>query len=160
MASDADSWAPEREDPVYETAVRLLARREHARAELARKLAERGFDDGATQAALDRLESQHYLSDERFAGQFVRERSQRGQGPLKLRAELYRRGLDEAVIDRAIEAAEADWWALAREVRQRRFGDDRPAPRDQRERARQARFLEQRGFSAAQVRAALNDEEL
>ena len=58
-----------------------------------------------------------------------------------------------AEVDAALEAAAEDWAAIAREVRRKRFGVSPPG--DYRERARQARFLQYRGFSAEQIRAAL-----
>ena len=97
------------------------------------------------EAALERLESEGLLSDSRFAEAFVRSRIARGQGPVRLRHELRRRGLDAAHIDLALESAEVDWNAHAEDVLLRRFGDSTPV--DARDRARRIRFLQQRGFS-------------
>ncbi|HEX6992825.1 MAG TPA: regulatory protein RecX [Gammaproteobacteria bacterium] len=134
-------------------AVALLARREHSRRELERKLAVRGFRLPLVAETLDRLEQSGLLSGQRFISGFIASRAERGSGPAKIRAELAQRGIrpDEAAA--AIAAADVDWAALARRVRTKRFGD--PPPRDYAERARQARFLNGRGFEPEHIDAAL-----
>ena len=146
-------------DPQDEAACRrlaldLLARREHSRLELERKLAARGFEDGAIGAALDRLEAANALSTARFGESFVRSRVARGQGPARIRAELEQRGVSGGAAAELLAEAEVDWIAAAREARRKRFGPVPPA--DYTERARQARFLERRGFDGAAIRAALD----
>src|ERR1700712_2233975 len=69
------------------TAIGLLARREHAQSEIKRKLRDRGYDNELTLAVIDDLTRQRLLSDERFAAMFIRSRAERGQGPVRLRAE-------------------------------------------------------------------------
>jgi len=146
-------------DPADEAACRrlaldLLARREHSRLELERKLASRGFHAPVVAGALDRLEAAGALSTERFGASFVRSRIARGQGPLRIRLELEQRGVASHSAAELLEQAEVDWNEAAREVRRKRFGQ--AAPRDFKERARQARFLEQRGFGSSAIRAALD----
>jgi regulatory protein len=135
-------------------AVRLLARREHSRAELARKLGRRGVPEDLVAATLEALGARRLQSDTRYAETLVASRIGRGQGPVRIRRELAEQGVSAAEIDAALDAAEADWFELAREVRRRRFGA--APPTDWNERARQARFLEYRGFSGEQIRAALD----
>lgn len=135
------------------TALDLLSRREHSRAELRTKLGERGHADADITATLDRLVTEGLQSDARFAEQFVTSRCGRGQGPLRIRAELVQRGVEGALVEAALSLDEADWQALAAQARVRKFGA--ALPRDMREQARQACFLAQRGFSTAQIRAAL-----
>jgi len=134
-------------------ALELLARREHSRHELARKLAQRGFADHVVGSALDELERTGALADARFADSFVRSRIAKGQGPQRIRAELAQRGITDSEADEGLAAAEVDWLAAIRAVRAKRFGPE--LPRDYAERARQARFLQYRGFDGAQIRAAL-----
>ena len=146
-------------DPADEAACRrlaldLLARREHSRLELERKLASRGFHAPVVAGALDRLEAAGALSAERFGASFVRSRIARGQGPLRIRMELEQRGVASDAAAELLGQAEVDWNEAAREVRRKRFGQ--AAPRDFKERARQARFLEQRGFGSSAIRAALD----
>jgi regulatory protein len=145
------------EDPVARAeaqAVRFLTRRDYARRELSERLSTRGHGRAAIDAALERLDELGYLDDTRFAEQFVRSRIERGAGPVKIRAELSRRGVESEVCERALAGADCDFRSLALEVRIRRFGPE--TPKDLPEKARQARFLAQRGFAGDQVRHAVD----
>ncbi|MGR4069866.1 regulatory protein RecX [Billgrantia sp. C5P2] len=137
-------------------AIRLLARREYSRAELAQRLAARAHSPEAIDASLDELAGEGLQSDARFAESFLRSRVMRGQGPLKVRAELERRGLERSLIAKTLaeaeQAGEVDWFELATEVLARRFTHSGDSPR---ERARRERFLASRGFGFEQIRHAL-----
>ncbi|MCE8016687.1 regulatory protein RecX [Halomonas sp. MCCC 1A17488] len=137
-------------------AIRLLARREYSRAELTQRLASRAHPTEAIDACLDALAEAGLQSDARFAESFLRSRVMRGQGPLKVRAELERRGVERGLIAAALAEAEregeVDWFELAREVLERRFSGPGDTPR---ERARRERFLAARGFDFEQIRHAL-----
>lgn len=133
-----------------------MARREHSLAELRDKLAAREFPPAEVAELLDSLAAAGLASDERFAESFVRSRIRKGQGPLRIRAELQRRGIEAMLADAALEEV-CEWGALAREVRQRRFGAEAPAGFE--ERARQMRFLEYRGFTSGQIRASFTAED-
>ena len=135
------------------SAVELLARREHSRRELTRKLGTRGFADDIIAGVLDDLERSGALADERFTDTFVRSRVSKGQGPQRNRAELAQRGIGSAAADEVLRGGEVDWLQTIRAARRKRFGPE--LPRDYAERARQARFLQYRGFSSEQIRAAL-----
>jgi regulatory protein len=127
----------------------LLARREHSLAELREKLTARGFGPAEIEPALAGLAQQGLADDSRFLDAFVASRIRKGHGPLKIRADLVGRGIASETIARSLAEGQ-DWSALAREVRIRRFGAK--APKDFRDRARQSRFLEYRGFTAEQIR--------
>jgi regulatory protein len=135
------------------TALDLLARREHSRRELTRKLGARGYPDDMIASALDGLERSGALAEARFTESFVRARVAKGQGPARIRAELAQRGVADDNVEGALREAGVDWLATIRTVRRKRFGPE--LPRDFCERARQARFLEYRGFGSAEIRAAL-----
>jgi regulatory protein len=134
-------------------AVELLARRDHSRAELERKLAAHGFPAAVIATVLDALESKGLVGGVRFADSFVRTRVAKGKGPMRIRAELAERGIDGACATSALAAEDVDWAEAARVARRKRFGA--AVPRDFKERARQTRFLQYRGFDSAQIRAAL-----
>lgn len=102
---------------------------------------------------LDALEARGFLCDERFTEQYVGSRLDRGQGPLRILAELRRRGIGGATAKEAIERDDGFWSERASRARRGRFGD--AVPDDDREWIRQARFLERRGFTAEQIRSAL-----
>ena len=143
---------PDKSRPsAYSKALGLLVRREHSRRELGRKLRQGGYGQDEADEALARLGEQHYQDDARFAEVLIRSRIAQGYGPARLRAELKSHGLPDARIRDWLEAAEADWEALAAEQLRRRYGaPSRTA--DAAEGRRRAQFLLRRGFSAATVR--------
>jgi regulatory protein len=131
-------------------AVALLARRDFASGELHERLTARGFDAQAASAALAELAAQGVLSDERYAHNYVAYHAGRGQGPIRIAAQLRRCGLPEELVDAAL-ASGPDWHALARRARSAKFG--RQPPASWADKARQARFLRYRGFSSDHIRA-------
>ncbi|MFZ5654856.1 MAG: regulatory protein RecX [Pseudomonadota bacterium] len=134
-------------------ALRRLARREHSRRELGRRLAREGDERAPVDAVLDELAQRGLQSDARFAEAVVASRVRRGQGELRIRHELAEAGVAAEVIDAALERAAVDWVALAAAVCRRKFGYGRASAWA--EQARRARFLGQRGFDGAVIRAAL-----
>ena len=149
-----DTAAAEADERTVRTAaLALLAGRDFGRAELVRRLAKRGYAAAVVSTVVDGLVAERLLSETRFVEQFIRQHAGRGHGPVRIRAELRERGVPESEIEAGLEAAGEDWARIARGTRRRRFGFSSPA--DYRERARQARFLQYRGFSADHIRAAL-----
>ena len=145
--------AESNEQTVRTAALRLLAGRDFARRELAARLIRRGYPEPIVEAVVERLAAERLQDEGRFTGQFVARQAGRGHGPARIRMELRERGVPDADVEAALEASGVDWSGLARSQRRRRFPG--PPPRDFRERAKQARFLQYRGFSADQTRAAL-----
>lgn len=133
----------------------MLARREHSRLELSRKLSVRGFDSDEVDRVLAELADEGLLSDSRFAETFARERTAKGYGPRRICQELGDRGIGEHVIERYVDSHAPEWDERIGAVRAKRFGS--VVPKAFRERARQARFLEYRGFTAEQIRRVLTD---
>jgi regulatory protein len=129
-------------------ALRYLVRREHSRAELARKLAPRAESPEALQVLLDHLVSRKQLSDERFAQERARSLS-RKYGPAKIRQDLRHRGIADEVIEQLSPENEAE---RARAILARKY---RQPAASREERARQARFLQGRGFSYEAIKKAL-----
>ncbi|MGD8615711.1 MAG: regulatory protein RecX [Gammaproteobacteria bacterium] len=134
-------------------ALRLLARREHSVLELCHKLAARGFADEVIGGAVEQLSRQNLLSDRRFADAYVRGRADRGFGPLRIQAELRERGIATSLMTETLMELSGGWVESAARQRDKRFGPGVPA--DKRERAKQMRFLQQRGFTAEQIRTVL-----
>ena len=104
---------------------------------------------------LDRLVRQRLLSDERFAGQYLSSRQRRGYGPVRIRAELRERGVDEGLIETCLGDPEVAWLTSLRQAHDKKFGAQPPA--DLKEKARRVRFLEYRGFSGEQIRGFFRD---
>jgi len=134
-------------------AIRLLARREHTQAELLRKLAPHGAAEAIEQVIAD-LQQRGLQSDARFAESYLRSHAER-LGPARLRQTLRNKGVGAELIDTHLAAAELpDEVEQARAVWARKFGEP---PVDARDWARQARFLQGRGFSPAAIRRLLKD---
>jgi regulatory protein len=132
-------------------ALALLARRDWLTAELAARLQARGCDPQATAGVLADLVQERLLNDARYAEHYVASRAQRGQGPIRIAADLASLGASRELIEAAL-ASGPDWRALAGAARRRKFGA--ATPDSWAEKARQARFLQYRGFSSDHIRAA------
>lgn len=136
-------------------AMNLLARREHTLRELQQKLHRRYGEHPSLEDVLQRLADENLQSDTRFAESFVRHRSGRGYGPMRIRQEMRDKGISDAEIGDAFEAQELDWRQLAKEAYERKFGPEKPP--DLKEKARRVRFMQYRGFDAEHYRYLLND---
>lgn len=135
-------------------AMNWLARREHSFAELRTKLAARDYSSEDIDKTLKELAADGLVSDERFAESFIAARMRKGQGPVRIKMELEKRGVDAELIRLYTDDAGLEWHSLAKQVRLKKFGDDRPA--DFKAKARQMRFLEYRGFTGEQIRTAVD----
>ena len=130
----------------------FLARRVYGRAELARKLADKGYRRSVVEDELAKLSEEGLQSDTRFAESFVQSRINQGKGPVRIRVDLGQRGIRDGIIDGALESASCDWYELARQERVKKFGDE--VPGEFREKARQMRFLQYRGFEQDHIQSA------
>jgi regulatory protein len=139
-------------------AMDLLARREHSRLELLTKLVQKGCSRIVAEQALDELEQERLLSEDRFVESLVQTRRDQGHGPIRIRHDLRNKGISDHLIDRWLDEGDSDWLDIIARVRRQKFGDELPA--DYTERARQARFLQTRGFTAEQIQKVLKDDDL
>ena len=135
--------------------MKLLARRDFASLELRSQRESLGFEREAIDSSVAALTAERALDDARFAENYVAYHASRGQGPVRIAAALQGLGLPAPLIDAAL-AAGRDWSALARAARVRRFGSREPRTWPQK--ARQARFLQYRGFSSDHIRFALDTD--
>ncbi len=123
-------------------AMRYLARREHSRAELHAKLQPHVQQGEDLEAVLDELEKRNWLSDARAAEQLVNVKRARF-GAQRIAHELRQKGIAETLISDSLPRLKETEFDAAREVWQKRFGT---LPQDQKEKAKQVRFLQARGF--------------
>ncbi len=119
------------------------------------KLTHGGHAGAVVDEVLAQLAHDDLQSDRRFTEEYLRVRAARGYGPVRIGAELRQRGIDAATIAEALGAA-PDWPVRLAEARRKRFGG--PLPGDPRERLRQCRFLEYRGFTPVQIRALIDGD--
>jgi regulatory protein len=146
---------PRTEPSLKARAMRFLARREHTRAELRRKLAARAQEGEDVEALLDDLTRRGWLSDERFAEQAARSKARRF-GPIKLAHYLRSRGVGDEAIATGLRAAGGDGVASLEAVWRSHFGQP---PGDERAKLRQVRFLQGRGFAVDEIFRFLNTME-
>lgn len=132
-----------------------LGRRDHSSAELLAKLTAKGHAPEAAGETVAALQAERLLDDHRFLEQFVRSHAARGQGPARIRQELSGLGFTSAAVDAAL-AEGPNFVELCRQVRLRKFGAQAPA--SWAERAKQARFLQYRGFSSDHIRLATGQD--
>ena len=132
-------------------ALKLLAAREHSRRELERKLAPHETEPGQLQAALDELQARGFIDEQRVIDSLLHRRAGR-LGAQRIRQELQAKGVDGERVAAAVASLRGSEAQRAREVWRRKFG---ALPADAAQRAKQARFLLARGFSAEVVRRVL-----
>lgn len=135
-------------------ALRLLAQREHSRAELERKLAGHEQQPGELAAALDALQSRGFIDEQRVADSLVHRRASR-LGAARIHQELKAKGLDDALVAQTLAHLRGSELQRAHQVWQGRFG---AMLTDARSRAQQARFLAARGFGAAVIAKVLRGD--
>jgi regulatory protein len=135
-------------------AMRCLALREHSRNELGAKLRATGAEASLISDVLNALQTDGYLSDERYTEHYIYSRMNKGRGPLCIRAELLARGVASEIITEGLAAVEEEWEEYLVKVVERKFGSP---VRDKKAQARQARFLHRRGFPESMIRRYLWD---
>lgn len=151
---DDDAFDPQR---MRIKAMDYLARREHSCDELVRKLVNKGCPQQLAAEVVAKLAAENLVSDERYVQDFINSRRNRGQGPARIRMELREKGIDESMIEAWLDPRDTQWIELLRQVRSKKFGSG--PPRGYKERARQARFLQYRGFTTDQIFRVLGEED-
>jgi len=132
-------------------ALKYLSAREHSRLELTRKLSRHARDGDDIEALLDALEAAKLLSQARFSESLVHRRAARF-GNQRILSELQSHGIDADALDDIKATLAQDEVVRAREVWRKKFNR---APADASERAKQMRFLLQRGFSSSAIQGAM-----
>jgi len=140
---------------IYNAALALLGRREHSQKELHTKLTTKfgshdQFLSADVEAALQRLESEGYLSDTRYAEAWVRSRMNRGFGRERLRMELAEKGVDEAIAEEALDGKVEEWPEVIETVWRKKFKQN---PQGYAEKAKHMKFLRYRGFGFSEIEA-------
>ena len=138
---------------IWNTSLNILARREHSRFEMRRKLLTR-FPEEADEieAVLDRLVSRDLQSDARFVGLWLSMQINRSRGPIRIRYEARAKGVEQ-LIDAALAERDIDWFEQALDCAQRKF----PSGIADEQRAKAYRFLSYRGFETDAIHYALTE---
>ena len=130
-------------------ALSFLARREHSRLELLRKLSQQFSARELINEVLDELSEQGYQSDDRFTEMYIRTKIRAGYGPFRIKIELREKGVCESTVLSVLDRQMIDWFDLAKQAMQKRFGDlaDNLEKEEYiKQRAKQARYLKNKGF--------------
>jgi regulatory protein len=133
--------------------MKLLTRREHTCQELRQKLQHKGFSPELAEQVTEDLRQEGLVSDERFAESYLRSRIDKGYGPVRIQYELRQRGASDDIIAATVIEDDPDWLERARRVREKRFGHK--LPKDIKDKLKQQRFLQYRGFTQQQLKYAV-----
>jgi len=106
---------------------------------------------------IERLTEMNYLNDERFAEIFVRSKISRSLGAYRILQEMSQKGITSEIAKQAISNADIDWFELAKQTRVRKFGEGES--KDQKEKAKQSRYLQYRGFNFEQIKYAMESSQ-
>ena len=134
---------------IRQSALNLLARREHSATELSRKLRAKKYDPNLITIVINALQQEGLLSHTRFVENYIHHRRTKGIGPLRIQAELQERGIPEDMIEQELNIADNTWLTEAQRAWKKRFKN--LIPTDYKARAQQMRFLHYRGFTPEQI---------
>lgn len=133
----------------YNCALRLLSRREHGEQELVNKLVQKGFSELEAFEAIEQCQHLGYQSDIRYAQSLYRTRANQGYGPVRIEQQLKQVGICAEIIEEAYDATEADWVALAKAVKEKKFRADVEPSFEHLQKQKQ--FLRYRGFPTSVI---------
>ncbi|WP_086930183.1 regulatory protein RecX [Agarilytica rhodophyticola] len=137
---------------VYNKAIELLSMREHSQAQLREKLQQKfNCDQSCLEPVLERLVDQGYQSDERFAIAFTRNRLAKGLGKRRVLQELMYKGITTDIAEQSFNAEAQGELASVNIIEQTWRKKFKALPQDQKEKAKQYRFLQYRGFSIDEI---------
>lgn len=142
---------------LYQYAIFMLSRRDYSTNELQRRIERRIREtekDSPTAPeclpqVIERLLESQYLDDNRTIYSFFRSYLNKSYGPLRIRQELRLKGFPSEIIDRVLEETDTDWYALCQDLKEKKFGTGKP--KDFKERAKQIRYLQYRGFTSEYI---------
>lgn len=141
---------------ITQSLVRLLARREHSQQELLRKLNQKDYSAELIQQAIQLLAEQGMQSDHRYVEMMIRAAATKGHGPNRLLKTLQQNGISRELYEHSMQETDVDWWALALQVKQKKFGD--AIETDWKLKQKQQRFLLGRGFGSDQINYAISTQ--
>ena len=136
-------------------ALRLLAGREHSRAELEQKLRAHEAEPGELQRALDELQAKGFIDEQRVVDSVLHRRAAR-LGAVRVKQELQAKGISAEAVAEAVDSLRGTEMERAREVWRKKFGEPAADPAG---RAKQMRFLASRGFGAEAIRRVVQGSE-
>lgn len=137
--------------------MRLLSTREHSFSELERKLHKNDDCHDDVLAVIEQLRVEDMQSDDRFTEAYIHSRQQRGFGPVRIRQELRERNISDELISLHLQANDAQWNELVRQVCEKKYG--KLVPTSHPDKIKQSQFLQYRGFTSEQIRQIFRTDE-
>jgi len=142
------------EQELYDYAVSLLAKKNYASGEMHRQLSRLTESMGDLTRVLRRLTDNHALDDARLLAYLLEKHVKKLHGPTRIKQELRQKGFPAPLIEQGIDNGDIDWYQLAKEARIKKFGDALPA--DPKEKNKQIRHLQYKGFTMDMIFEALS----
>lgn len=127
-----------------------MARREHSRYELKQKLLRKDFDAENIEHVLDEFQEKNLQCDARFCDAYLRMRMHLGFGPERIRMELKQKKIDSELIESTLKTYADDFVQAIQQAWQKKFNRK---PSNIKEKAKQIRFLQYRGFSQSMIKS-------
>ncbi len=137
------------QNKIKATVYRLLARREYCSAQLYQKLMTKGYAEADVQKVIQEMSTEGAISDQRFTESLIRYRQSQGYGPIRIRQELQNHGIAQEMIEDHLNITDNAWFLEVSRVWQKKFKGQHPA--SLKDRAKQIRFLQYRGFTQQQI---------
>lgn len=134
---------------LYELAVDTLSRRDYSRDRLSRALKKHTQDHALVDEVISKLAAQNYLNDDRIIEQEINKLISKRYGLTRVKQELRKKGFVGAQADTALSNLDTDWFALAAELYEKKFGET--PPEDPKDKAKRIRYLQYRGHSMKDI---------
>ena len=148
-------YADKLKSEIRNTGLVALTRREFSTKELKEKLRSRFDADALIDTVINELTAEKLLCDERYTESFVLARVNRGQGRIKIKADIYAKGISAELVNRVIAELKIDWVLLAQRVlKKKRKSEDIT---DKKQLGKTMRFLQHRGFDFDEINQALRE---
>jgi len=139
---------------LYDYAMSLLAKRDYASGELTRVLGNLTEDREDIDRALSHLVECGYLDDHRLIKDLIEKHVRKKHGPTIIKQEIRQKGFPQELVEQALEKVDVDWYAMARELKVSKFGDEMPS--EAKEKNKHIRYLQYKGFSMDMIFEALS----
>ena len=127
----------------------MLARREHSAFEIRRKLKQRDIAESEIEEAIERLQQEGLLSDQRYAEAYIHMRMGKGYGPMRIALELKERGVAESDYGHYLYTSDMDWNSVLKAAYEKKYGSE--TCDDYQQKAKRIRYLQYRGFALVKI---------
>ncbi|MBV9575011.1 MAG: regulatory protein RecX [Gammaproteobacteria bacterium] len=134
---------------IWQIVLRLLARRDYSQQEIKQKLYAKGHEQQEVEKIIDDLVKAGMINNKRFTENYIHWRSGKGYGPKRIYVELQARGIPDETIAEHLNITDNAWFNKAHQLWLKHFKGKQPA--NFKERIKQLRFLQYRGFTQEQI---------